>query len=480
LNAEIRREVTNMRRVVAFVAACSALLAGLAVTTPPAQAAEQPNLLVIMLDDAGMESLPYLPNVQQLVGNRGATFKRSFAVYPLCGPSRATYYTGQYTHNHGVLCNFPPNGSVTQLDDTRTVPVALHDAGYDTVHVGKYLNGYGHETGPVVPPGWTEWYTGYGEGTYEYTDFALSENGTVVRYGPEDYQTDVLADIAEREVRERADRPWMLSMMVLAPHATAGRLQPDGLYPDPVPAPRHRGTLAGITLPRTPAFNEADVSDKPRYVRNRPLIDDGQIAAMRRQHRARSESLLAVDEAVARLHQALVDTGQLERTLVVFTSDNGWLQGQHRFPQGKVHGYAPSAQVPLMIAGPGVTAGTRVQVVGNVDLPATLLDYAGAAPVLPPDGRSLRPLLGDPAAPWPSALYVASGPRPDAAWYEGVRTSQYLYLRHSWGEEEMYDLWADQYELDNLAGTPSDALTWLRAQTDARHGCIGVDQCRPF
>jgi arylsulfatase A-like enzyme len=469
-----------MRRVVALLAACSALLAGLAATTPPAQAADQPNILVIMLDDAGMESLPYLPNVRRLVGNRGATFKQSYAVYPLCGPSRATYYTGQYTHNHGVLCNLPPTGSVTQLDDTRTVPVALQDAGYETVHVGKYLNGYGPQTGPAVPPGWTEWFAGYGEGTYKYTDFALSENGTVVRYGPDRYQTDVLAAIAGREVRERADRPWMLSLMPLAPHATAGRIQSDGLYPDPVPAPRHKGALAGIKLPRTPAFNEQDVSDKPRYVRNRPLIDMAQVAAMRRQHQARSETLLAVDEAVGRLHQALVDTGQLDRTLVVFTSDNGWLQGQHRFPQGKVHGYGASAQVPLMIAGPGVSAGTRMQVVGNVDLPATLLDYAGAAPLVPQDGRSLRPLLTDPAAVWPSMLYVASGPRPDAAWYEGVRTRRYLYLRHSWGEEEMYDLVADPYELENLAGTPSNTLTWLRQQTDARHGCVGVTQCRPF
>jgi arylsulfatase A-like enzyme len=121
-----------------------------------------------------------------------------------------------------------------------------------------------------------------------------------------------------------------------------------------------------------------------------------------------------------------------------------------------------------------------MQVVGNVDLPATLLDYAGAAPLVPPDGRSLRPLLGSAAATWPSTLYVASGPRPDARWYEGVRTARFLYARHPWGEEELYDLVADPHELENLAGSPSETLTRLRQATKARHSCVGVEQCRPL
>src|SRR5688572_16064140 len=265
-----RRPGSTPRRIrclLAFLVLCSAVLAGSAVAKPP-PAKSRPNLLVIMLDDAGMEALPYLPAVRQFVGDRGVTFTRNYAVFPLCGPSRATFYTGQYTHNHGVLCNVPPTGSVTQLDATRTVPVALRRAGYETVHVGKYLNGYGPSTGPAVPPGWTEWYAGYGGGASRYTDVTLSVNGTVVQYGPDRYQTDLLADIAEREIRQRADRPWMLSLTPTAPHATGGPRQPDGQYPDPVPATRHQGSLAGLTLPRTPAFNEQDVSDKPSYVRH--------------------------------------------------------------------------------------------------------------------------------------------------------------------------------------------------------------------
>ena len=151
---------------------------------------ERPNVVVIMTDDQRVDEMAVLPAVRRLVVRPGAWFSRSFASFPLCCPSRATFLTGQYAHNHGVLDNRPPRGGYDRLDSSETLPVWLQRAGYETAHVGKYLNGYGTARPREVPPGWDEWHAVIDPTTYYYRGYVLNENGSVVR--PRRYQTDEL------------------------------------------------------------------------------------------------------------------------------------------------------------------------------------------------------------------------------------------------------------------------------------------------
>ena len=188
-------------------------------------------------------------------------------------------------------------------------------------------------------------------------------------------------------------------MAFLAPHngAPQGARRSGAGMGTPVPAPRHRDAFDSEPLPRPPGFNEADVSDKPVGIRNRPLLGPQRIRQIRENYQQRLESLLAVDEAVARLVEALRRARDLDDTLIIFTSDNGFFHGEHRVPAGKLLPYEPSIRVPLIMRGPGIPAGRRVhQRVANIDLAPTIVDAAGATPGRIMDGRSLLPVIAQP------------------------------------------------------------------------------------
>jgi N-acetylglucosamine-6-sulfatase len=349
------------------------------------QAPARPNVLVIMTDDQTVESVRVMANVRALLAAQGTTFENSFASFPLCCPSRATFLTGQYAHNHAVMGNAAPAGGYEKLDHTNTLPVWLQRAGYRTVHIGKYLNGYGRRSATEVPPGWTEWYGSVDPSTYQFYNYTLNENGRTVRYGadPASYQADVYTRKAVDAVRRLAPGgPFFLNVAYLAPHSGGPRESDDPAnLATPVPAPRHRNRFAAEPLPVTPAFNEADVSDKPRGIRNRSVIGPGRVAAITEEYRQRLESLLAVDEGVAEVVAALRATGELDNTLIVFTSDNGFFHGEHRVRTGKVLHYEPSTRVPLILRGPGIPrAAVRRQLVANIDLAPTIVSAARAAP----------------------------------------------------------------------------------------------------
>ena len=247
-------------------------------------------------------------------------------------PARATYLTGQYSHNNGVLSNAPPDGGFGRLDHTSTLPVWLQAAGYHTTHIGKYLNGYESAgSRSIVPPGYSDW-QGLAIGTYRMYDYSINDNGTLVPYGtaPADYQTDVLADRAVAAIRERArsPQPFYLKFSPLAPHGSGAVAGHDGRGPDP--APRHRGAFAGQPLDVGPAYDEADVRDKPASIRRLPRIGAEARAGIDIRNRRRLASLLAVDEAITRMIAELRAAGELDRTIIVFTSDNGWQEGEHR------------------------------------------------------------------------------------------------------------------------------------------------------
>jgi arylsulfatase A-like enzyme len=453
-----------MRRTVAaaLVAATAVLLPGAlvepATVQAGAQAAPRPNVVVIMTDDQTAASLRVMANVERLLARRGTTFTRSFTVYPQCCPSRASFLTGQYAHNHGVLGNSPPAGGYARLDHSNTLPVWLRNAGYYTAHIGKYLNGYGNADPLEVPPGWSEWRGSIDPSTYRYTGYTLNENGTLTTYGS--YQTDVYAAKAVDVIERRAPlaRPFFLSVAFLAPHsgAPADPDDPGAGIVTPSPAPRHRDAFASEPLPKPPSFNEANVSDKPPGISGRVLLPTERIAAIRENYQQELETLLAVDQAVARIMRALRESGELGNTFVIFTSDNGFFHGEHRVAQGKNLPYEPAIRVPLVVRGPGVPAGRRsTKRVANIDLAPTIVDAAGARAGRALDGRSLLPFFAHPGRALTRDLLVERGPGEDP--YAAIRTARYLYVEYESGVRELYDLDRDPHELESRHADPAYA-----------------------
>jgi arylsulfatase A-like enzyme len=443
-----------------------------------AGATPRPNVVVVMTDDQTQESMRVMANVQRLLARQGTTFAHSFASFPLCCPSRATFLTGQYPHNSTILGNALPQGGYQKLRPTHanTLPAWLQQAGYRTVHIGKYLNGYGRDNPREVPPGWSEWYGSVDPSTYRFYGYTLNENGTLVSYGsrPDDYQADVYARKSVEAIRRLAPQaqPFFLSVAFLAPHSGGPRETDDPRnLATPVPAPRHRNRFAGEAMPTPPSFNEADVSDKPQSVRRRPLLGPQRIAAVTESYRQRLESLLAVDEAVAAIVAALEASGELERTVILFTADNGFFHGEHRVPTGKVLVYEPSARVPLILRGPGVPRGrVHAQPVTNVDWAATIVDAADARAGRRPDGRSLVPLAQNPTRRWGRDLLF------ETPGYSALRTPRWLWVEHSNGERELYDLVGDPHQLQSQHANPTLAV--LRQRLAARlarlRGCAGA------
>lgn len=469
--------------------AATALVGALA-CAPAATAAnkdDKPNVLVLETDDQTLESLRVMTTTQKLLAAKGTTFDNSFASFPLCCPSRSTLLTGQYAHNHGVFGNSPPFGGYAKLDHANTLAVWLQAAGYRTTHLGKFLNGYGAGNPSEIPPGWSEWYASVDPSTYRYWNYTLNENGTLVNYGADEaeYQTDVYARKAVDIVRRQAEsrRPFFLWTAFLAPHSGSGvedTDDPDN-FATPEPAPRHRNRFAAEALPRPASFNELDMSDKPRTIRNRPRFGAPRTAAIRENYQQRLESLLAVDEAIGQILNALASTGELDDTLVVFTSDNGFFHGEHRLQSGKTFLYEPSIRVPLIVRGPGVPRGERRrQLVSNQDLAATIVDAAGARPARTLDGRSLFPVLDDAEVEYGRDLLLegASGSGQNRVTYSAVRTPRFVYAEYSNGDRELYDLSIDPDQVQSLhdhpayVGTRSElAARLLNLRTCGGSGC---------
>ncbi|MCS7040682.1 MAG: sulfatase, partial [Anaerolineae bacterium] len=409
--------------LVIFLAARSEIALGQdeAIATPSAaeMTTTRPNIILILTDDEDTGMTAYMPNLQALIVQQGLSFTRFFHNDALCCPARASILRGQTTDNTRIFENHPSIGGFQTFysrgEEQSTVATWLQSAGYRTALMGKYLNGY-PQTAPsnrYVPPGWSEWYVATSNAFNAQFNYTLNENGTLVTYGSSaaDYGTDVLARKADDFIRRAAaqGQPFFLYIAPVAPH---GSIDPD----PPVPAPRHNQLFPGAQAPRLPHFNEADVSDKPAYVRNTPLLSEQRIAEVDLWYRRRLQSMQAVDEMIALLIGTLQQTGQLGNTYIFYTSDNGYSLGQHRLFIGKRAPYEEVIRVPLYVRGPGVPAGaTRDHMVANIDLAPTFAALAGVIPPTFVDGRSLVPLLGfspPSSAAWRQALLIAHGPPP--------------------------------------------------------------------
>ena len=462
----------------------SALLAvatGGGAQASPQQVPAKPNIVVVMTDDQTVESLRVMGNVNTLLARQGVTFANNFASFPLCCPSRATFVTGQYGHNHTIMGNAAPTGGYDKLAPTHSnsLPAWLQAAGYTTVHLGKYLNGYGRTNPTAVPPGWTEWYGSTDPSTYRFYNYRLNENGRLVVYGTgaANYQADVYNRKAVEIVRRLAatPKPFFLSVAFLAPHS-GGPRDPDDPpnLGTPSPAPRHRNAFGNQPLPAPPSLNEADMSDKPAAMRNRPVLTTARLNAIRENYQQRLESLLAVDEAVRDLLAALDSARVLQRTYVIFTADNGFFHGEHRVAAGKVLVYEPSVRVPMIIRGPGIPRGaTRTNLTANVDLAPTILDIAGARAARRLDGRTLLPFARDARRRSGRDILL------ETTTYSAIRTPRHVFVQHSTGEQELYDLVTDPHQLTSLHADQRFAA--LKTELTRRLGllrtCAG-DACR--
>jgi arylsulfatase A-like enzyme len=282
--------------------------------------------------------------------------------------------------------------------------------------------------------------------------------------------TDVLADRARHFVQRTAatGQPFFMYLAPYAPHQPA------------TPAPRHLEAFPDVTAPRPPSFNEADVSDKPAWVQNLPRLTAANIAQLDALYRRRLQSMLAVEDLVVTLVEALAAVGQLDHTYIFFTSDNGFHLGQHRQRAGKNSEFEEDVRVPLLVRGPGVPAGALLpHLVVNADFAPTFAELAGAAAADFVDGRSLVPLLGaTPPAEWRRAVLLEHDLTGTRA-FRGIRTRRFKYIEYiNTGERELYDLRNDPCELDNAFGTADPGLVArLAARLEQLATCSGAG-CR--
>jgi N-acetylglucosamine-6-sulfatase len=503
---------TRLRRAGALCAALAAILsvALLARGEAARAASSKPNVILITTDDQTVRDMLALPRTEALIGESGASFERAYVSMPLCCPSRITMLTGQYAHNHRILGNTPPSGGFQLWNDDNSLPIWLQSAGYRTIHIGKMPNGFGDPRyvqpgfGPFPAKG--EFYAFAGPGS-SYYGFTLDENGVPTQYSGSEYQTDVYRTKAVERIRNHfatfPNDPLYMQLMFFAPH-------------DPnMPANRHAGYFAFEPFPKDRSYNEKDVEDKPGWVRRTQRLGGGLRGKIGVRYRSRLETLLAVDEAINAIMNQLLASGALGNTYAIFTSDNGFMQGQHRLHQGKFVPYEPSVQVPLMIRGPGIPPGGITQTLAsNIDIVPTILDAADAPPGLPQDGRSLlpyaadtdlrsnRPILLETGPPGAiGELARASGKRARigryvknldldgaaqiarvirAPRYRAIRTSRYLLVKYGDGGRELYDTFKDPLQVDSVYKDPRyrKVRKWLIRKLAQLTTCAG-DACNP-
>jgi N-acetylglucosamine-6-sulfatase len=409
----------------------------------------RPNIVVVLTDDQRLDSLPHDPPVmpylqRQLEASGGWTrYTNAFVNTPLCCPSRATMLTGLYSHRTGV----EGNDEGADLDESSTIATWLHEAGYRTGLVGKYLNNYPFDRGAYVPPGWDRFFAKENQSDATvYRDYTVVDDGVIRTYGsgPRDYATDVLAREAVEFIRSTPQgQPFLLFFTPSAPHAPW------------TPADRDAGAYSGIDVHDAPSVGEADVSDKPAWVRALPPVTEDQREAFRRDRRRGYETLRAVDAAMRSIDDALRIRGAYGDTVVFYLTDNGYALGEHRW-ETKSCPYEPCVHIPFLVRAPGSPGGTDPRLVSNVDLAPTIAGLAGVRPALAPDGESLVPALrGSSPAPRSGVLLEFAGGGGVPAW-SAIRTRSFLWVELDTGERELYDLTgvlgpADPDQLENRA-----------------------------
>lgn len=440
--------------------------------TPPAVTqprAGQPNIIFVLLDDLRFDAMGFLtpgletPNIDFLAHN-GVYFPNAVVTTSLCSPSRATLLTGMATVNHGVVDN-----NNASEDDLVFFPSYLQAAGYQTGFFGKWHMGAATD---APRPGFDRWVSFRGQGTYGPTDgiaparVAAGERQTLnvdgVSTPRRGYITDELTDYAMEWLEQGRDpqKPFFLYLSHKAVHS------------DFVPAERHRDQYADlkIELPASSANTEENYRGKPMWVRNQrnswhgvdfPYHSDQDLREYIREY---YRTLSAVDDSLGRILGWLRAAKLEENTVVIFSSDNGFLFGDHGLID-KRNAYEPSVRVPLLVYAPGrvpqgVTNTARVR---NLDFAPTVLDFAGVAAPPQFEGRSYRDLVTGrvSAGEWAAPDFIYSYywewtfPHTPTTFAVVNGSTKYIQYHGIWDTEELYDLASDPDEMNNLISDPA-------------------------
>ncbi len=432
----------------------------------------RPNIVMIMTDDQSWDQMglrdryPFLqtPWMDRLAAE-GADFRNAFVVTSLCSPSRAAIMTGTYGHINGVLTNegSDPNPRLPQLGQL------LQQAGYETAFVGKWHQGStGGRDWPR--PGFDTWYAFGGQGSY--TDWTINHNGERIK--GEGYLTDHLSRFADDWIRQPHDRPFCIFVWQKAPHSPH------------IPAPRHDNAFDDVETNPPVSYGE-DLGDKPDWARalaayglkqwRSQLTVQGapEEIGLRRWKTdyplQELETLLAVDEGLGIIYQALEESGQLDNTFILYTSDNGTMERAHHHNfYGKYYMWEESIRVPMLARYPPlIPPGTVIDaMVLNIDIPETFLGLAGAEISATMQGRSWLPLFEEADVVWRDAFlyeFLAPSKRPLIL---GVRGNRYKLITYPEfeGDGEFYDLQEDPFEMNNLYHNPDAAL--MRTEWESR------------
>jgi N-acetylglucosamine-6-sulfatase len=470
--SNLKSEIPSSAIHSSFLIAALALLLPVstlnAATPPPSR----PNIVFILMDDLRWDEIAYpfvrVPNIQR-IEREGVKFTNAFVTTPLCSPSRASFLTGQYAHTHGVTDNVARDALSHQLV---TFPRLLHDAGYETAFIGKWHMGLDDN----ARPGIDYWVSVKGQGVY--LDPEINDNGT--RKKVSGYVTDIFSDYSAEFLKRKHTKPFLLYVSHKAVHPDLVQ-NADGSLSDPsagkfIPAERHKNLYANAPIPHRPNYGRAP-EGKPALLRKigdlPPLgpgtgTDDETI-------RNRLRMLAAVDEATGRILKILEETGQLDGTLIVFTSDEGYFYGEHGLSVERRLAYDESARIPLLMRFPGlIKPGSSIgQFALNIDLAPTLLEIGGAPRPKTLQGRSLVPLLKGENVPWRTQFLIEYFsdkvfPRVVQMGYQAVRTEGWKYIHYLdlEGMDELYDLKADPYEMTNLIREPKARKALLQLQAE--------------
>lgn len=445
-----------------------------------ARSERPPNIVVIVVDDLrwddiGVAGHPFVetPAIDRLA-REGARFQNAFATTPLCSPSRAAILTGQYVHTNGIIDNTARDSASHRL---ATFAVPLAQAGYATAFIGKWHMG----NDDTRRPGWTHWVAMKGQG--EAINPRLNVDGE--RIEVPGYVTDVLTDYAVSFMRRSHERPFLVFLAHKALHpnvvqrddGSVGALQ--GQAAGFIPAERHRGRYANAVVPRRRNAT-VPLKNKPalqQTIPGLPPLSPDSGGTPDRDIRDRLEMLLGVDESLARIEQTLREMGELDNTVLIFTSDNGYFYGEHGLNEERRLAYEESIRLPLIIRYPPLAraGSTYDQMVQTIDLAPTILALAGVTDTVTRHGRSLVPLLDGTAREWRSSVLIEYYtdnvfPRIRNMGYQALRTERHKYINYVElrGMDELYDLETDPFELENLIGTETGRQLLPRLQAELR------------
>jgi arylsulfatase A-like enzyme len=429
----------QVRQLLAVAAVLAATVLAAGCGTEVRHTSQKPNIIFVLTDDQFPGTEEMMPGLKNDITSEGMKFTNMVSTFPLCCPARATIQRGQYSHNTTIYGNSPPAGGWGKFRDKglhrSTIATWLNQAGYQTGLFGKYMNNY---TERVIPPGWDRWYAWNG----------INEGWTSVN----DHGTQKPLDWQEADSLVANEALEFLSSR-LKNEAPAFAFVNFGAMHEPYfYAPIDSDKFTGENIPRTPAFNEDDVSDKPNYIRNRPKLSNSDIVKLDQDYRNALRSLMRVDRFIEDASEMLRREGEMDETYFVFYTDNGVHFGQHRFMLGKLQPYEEDVNFPLIVRGPGIPHGViKSELVGDHDVAPTLADMADADVPAFVDGRSFLPLATGTTTDWPRTAILSERKTTDVPpnKWDMLRMSSKVYTRHENGEKEYYDLASDPYQLHN-------------------------------